>query len=155
VSGDELRSLMRRFPHGVAVVTVESGHAPLGLTLSSFVSLSLEPPLVGFAVSRQAALHELLREAGRFGVSLLAEGQGELAAHFARGVPPIALWTGVPVREAAGPPELEGALGWVAGRVVAEHPAGTHTFFVGQLDRAELGPATRPLVRWDGSYVAL
>jgi flavin reductase (DIM6/NTAB) family NADH-FMN oxidoreductase RutF len=154
VSGDELRSLLRRFPHGVAVVTVEVAGARLGLTVSSFVSLSLEPPLVGFAVGRQAALHELLREAGRFGVSLLADGQADLAAHFARGVPPIALWTGVEVLDGEGPPRLAGALGWLEGRVAAEHPVGTHTFFVGEVERVEPGPAPTPLVRWGGSYAA-
>jgi flavin reductase (DIM6/NTAB) family NADH-FMN oxidoreductase RutF len=154
VSGYELLSLLRRFPHGVAVVTVDVAGARLGLTVSSFVSLSLDPPLVGFAVSRQAALHELLREAGRFGVSLLAEGQSDLASHFARGVPPIALWSGVEVRDGAGPPQLADALGWLESRVVTEHEVGTHTFFVGAVERVELGAATAPLVRWGGSYAA-
>jgi flavin reductase (DIM6/NTAB) family NADH-FMN oxidoreductase RutF len=146
---------MRRFPHGVAVVTVDLAGERLGLTVSSLVSLSLEPPLVGFAVSRQAALHELLRAAGDFGVSLLAAGQEALAAHFARGVPPIALWTGVAVRDEEGPPLLEGALGWLQARVTGEQPVGTHTFFVGEVARVEQGPGGRPLLHWDGRYVPL
>src|SRR5436190_2210905 len=74
--GEELRGLMRRFPSGVAVVTVDLEGERIGLTVSSLVSLSLEPPLVGVAVSRQAALHELLRRARVFGASLLGERQG-------------------------------------------------------------------------------
>src|SRR5207244_11160150 len=84
-----------------------------GLPVTSLVSLSLAPPLVGAAVSRQAALHELLRRAGSFGVSLLGEGQEELATRFSRGVPPIALWTGVAVREGLRAPLLQGARGWL------------------------------------------
>ena len=55
---------MRRVPHGVAVLTVDVDGERLGLTLDSLVSLSLDPPLVGVSISRQAAMHELLREAG-------------------------------------------------------------------------------------------
>ena len=93
---------MRRFPSGVAVVTVDANGQRLGLTVSSLMTLSLEPPLVGVAVAREAALHELLRDAGGFAVSLLAQGQEWLAQHFARGVPPIAMWRDVATAD--GPP---------------------------------------------------
>ncbi len=86
---------MRRFPAGVAVVRVDADGERLGLTVGTLVSLSLEPPLVGISVAREAALHELLREAGGFAVSLLAAGQEAVAQHFARGVPPIAHWHGI------------------------------------------------------------
>jgi flavin reductase (DIM6/NTAB) family NADH-FMN oxidoreductase RutF len=155
VGGDELRAVMGRFPHGVAVVTVEVRGQRAGLTIASLVSLSLEPPLVGFAVRRDAALHELLREPGEFAVSLLAAGQEALAQHFARGVPPIALWEGVAVRDAEGPPQLEGAAGWLRGRVAQEHATGDHTFFVGKVESAEPGPAERPLVFHRQAFGAL
>jgi flavin reductase (DIM6/NTAB) family NADH-FMN oxidoreductase RutF len=146
VGGDELRAVMGRFPAGVAVVTVELDGQRVGLTVASLVSLSLEPPLVGFAVRRDAALHELLRDAGEFAVSMLAAGQESLAQHFARGVPPIAHWERIPLRQAEGPPQLDGAIGWLVCRKETEHEAGDHTFFVGGVVRAEPGPAERPLV---------
>jgi flavin reductase (DIM6/NTAB) family NADH-FMN oxidoreductase RutF len=146
VEGDELRAVMARFPHGVAVVTVDVRGQRAGLTVASLVSLSLEPPLVGIAIRRDAALHELLRESRELALSLLAAGQEPLAQHFARGVPPIALWEGVAVRSGEGPPELEGAVGWLRCRVVAEHETGDHTFFVTEVESAEPGPAERPLV---------
>ena len=64
VDTEQLRTLLSRHPAGVCVVTVAAGEQRLGLTIGSFVSLSLDPPLVGFAVSREVAMHELLREAG-------------------------------------------------------------------------------------------
>ena len=155
LAGEELRALMRRFPAGVAVVTVDLEGQRAGLTVASLVSLSLEPPLVGAAIRRDAALHELLRDAGVFAVSLLAAGQEPLAQHFARGVPPIALWEGIPLRPTAGPPELEGALGWLRCHTTAEHETGDHTFFVGEVESAEPGPATSPLVFHSQSYLAL
>jgi flavin reductase len=157
VSGrEELREVMRRFPTGVAVVTVDSEGQRLGLTVGSLVSLSLEPPLVGVALSREAALHELLRDAGGFAVSLLAAGQEWLAQHFARGVPPIAMWRDVATAEgASGAPLLVGALGWLECRLAAEHAAGTHTFFVGEVLVATRGEDAPPLVRVGGEYRSL
>jgi flavin reductase len=155
VEGDELRAVMGRFPAGVAVVTVDLDGQRLGLTVASLVSLSLEPPLVGVAIRRDAALHELLRESGDFAVSMLAEGQEHLAQHFARGVPPIALWESIPLRDAEGAPQLDGAVGWLRCRTAAEHVTGDHTFFVGEVESAEPGPGRRPLVFHGQSYVAL
>jgi flavin reductase (DIM6/NTAB) family NADH-FMN oxidoreductase RutF len=151
----ELRELMRRFPSGVAVVTVDLEGERIGLTVGSLVSLSLDPPLVGLAVSRQAALHELLRGAGAFGVSLLGEGQEELATRFSRGVPPIALWTGVAVREGLRAPLLDGSLGWLECDLRSDQTVGDHTFFVGEVVSAEAGSPGRPLVHLDQRFVAV
>ena len=146
--------MLRRFPSGLAVVTVDLEGERIGLTVGSLVSLSLDPPLLGVAVSRQAALHELLRRAGSFGVSLLGEGQETLAAWFSRGVPPIALWTDVEVREGTlGAPRLEGSLGWLECETREEHATGDHTLFVGEVVSAEPGPARRPLVYLDQRFV--
>jgi flavin reductase (DIM6/NTAB) family NADH-FMN oxidoreductase RutF len=155
VGGDELRAFMGRFPAGVAVVTVDLDGQRAGLTVASLVSLSLDPPLVGVAIRRDAALHELLRDAGTFAVSLLAADQEHLAQHFARGVPPIALWENVPVRDGEGPPELEGAVGWLRARTTAEHETGDHTFFVAEVEDLEAGAANKPLVFHGQSYLAL
>ena len=140
VGGDELRELMRRFPAGVAIVGVDLEGERLGLTIGTLIPLSLEPPLVGFAVRRGAALHELLRGSGTFGASLLAAGQEAVAQHFARGVPPIAIWEGIDVREGEGPP------------LRAEVPAGEDTFFVGDVLFVEEGARERPLVYVDQGY---
>jgi flavin reductase (DIM6/NTAB) family NADH-FMN oxidoreductase RutF len=154
--GDELRTFMRRAPASVSVLTVDTGSERLGLTVSSLVSLSLDPPLVGVSLSRDAAMHELLREAGGFTVNLLAGGQEWLAQHFARGVPPIGMWHGVDTEEAErGAPLLAGALGWVECRLVEEHPVGDHTLFVGQVESVRLGSSAPPLVHVDGSYRTL
>jgi flavin reductase (DIM6/NTAB) family NADH-FMN oxidoreductase RutF len=153
--GEDQRLVMRRVPHGVAVVTVDADGQRLGLTLDSLVSLSVEPPLVGVSISRQAAMHELLREAGSFALSVLAGDQEALAQHFARGVPPIALWHGIELRAGDGPPLLAGALGWLRCRTAAEHAAGDHTLFLGEVEWAEGGEPRPPLVHVDGRYRAL
>jgi flavin reductase (DIM6/NTAB) family NADH-FMN oxidoreductase RutF len=155
VAGGDLRELLRNVPAPVAVVTVDVERERLGLTVASLLSLSLEPPLIGVAIRRQAALHELLRGAESFGVSFLAGDQERLAQHFARGMPPIGLWEGIDVREGEGPPLLEGALGWAVCRRSAEHGAGDHTLFVGEVMSVERGPGARALVYVGQRYVAV
>ena len=127
----------------------------VGLTVGSLVSLSLAPPLVGVVVSRISALHELLREARAFGASLLAADQAVLAQHFARGAPPIAMWTDVAWhRGATGAPRLDGALGWLDCSVVDEHPTGDHTLFVGEVTALARGDAATGLLYVDRAYRA-
>ena len=151
--GDDLRALMRRVPAPVAVVSVDVEGERLGLTVGSVVSLSLEPPLLAVGVSRQAALHELLRRTETFGVSFLAADQERLAQHFARGVPPIGLWTGVELRDGDGPPLLSGAAGWAVCRRTEEHPGGDHTLFAGEVLSVEAGPGAGGLVYMEQRYV--
>lgn len=150
---DDLRALLGRFPTGVAVVTVDANGQQLGLTVGSLVGLSLDPPLVGFSVSRQAAMHELLREAGGCAISLLAAGQEWLAEHFARGVPPIAMWHGVATEPGAGSaPLLAGAVGWIEAAVRDELAVGTHTLFACNVLRVEHGADAPALLRVRGDY---
>jgi flavin reductase (DIM6/NTAB) family NADH-FMN oxidoreductase RutF len=147
---------MRRFPAGVAVVTVDLDGEQVGLTVSSLISLSLEPPLVGVSINRFAALHELLREAGSFAVSLLAAGQERLAQHFARGVPPIALWSDVETRPGTrGAPLLAGAMGWIECELWREYDVGDHTLFTGAVAHVELGAPAKPLIHLGQTYRAL
>jgi flavin reductase (DIM6/NTAB) family NADH-FMN oxidoreductase RutF len=143
---------MRRHPAGVTVVTVDLEGQRLGVTVASLVSVALEPPLVCISIAHQAAVHELLREAGGFAVSLLSAEQESLAQHFSRGVPPIAIWTGIEIRDGARGPLLAGALGWLECAVEAEHGAGDHTLFVGLVERAEEGQTGAALMRLDGRY---
>ena len=151
-NGDRLRSLLGSFPSGVAVVPVDSGGQRVGLTVATLVGLSLEPPLAGFSVARQAALHELLREAGRCAVSLLAGGQESLAEHFARGVPPIGMWEGVATEPSIGPPLLSGSLGWLGCAVQDEVATGTHTFFVCAVESVAPGADLPGLIRVRGEF---
>lgn len=136
----------------VVVAEVEGRRA--GLTVSSLVSLSLEPRLVGISIALEASLHELLREAGEWGVSILGGDQDHLAQHFARSVPPIALWDGIAVRD-DDPRLLAGAAGWLLVRTVEQVPTGDHTFFVGQIERLEEGTAGTSLVYVHSGYRAL
>ena len=83
VDGDTFRALMRQFPAGVTIVTFDDDGTLGGLTVSSFCSLSLEPPLVLVCIDRGVASHDAIARAGKFGVSVCAADQGGLAWDFA------------------------------------------------------------------------
>src|SRR5262249_18980574 len=155
LDGEQLRGLMRFVPHNVAVLAVDHEGNRMGVTISSLVSLSLDPPLIGISVGKQASLYELLRSAGSFSVSLLGDGQEDLARRFAAGRPPIVHWDGVAVREGRYAPLIEGALGWIEATTLAQHDAGDHTLFIATVDSVERGPAASALMYRDRSYHAL
>ena len=153
MTGEELREVMRRFPAPVAVVTASMEGERFGLTVGSLVSLSLAPPLVGISIGKESSSHEPLRQAGGWAASLLTESQQPVAQHFARrGIPPVAMWTGVDVRDGTRGPLVQGALAWLECRTVSEHDAGDHTIFVGEVESTELGANGPGLVYRDGGF---
>jgi flavin reductase (DIM6/NTAB) family NADH-FMN oxidoreductase RutF len=152
--GSEQRALFRRWPAGVSVVVAEVEGRRAGLTVSSLASLSLEPRLIGISIALDASLHALLRESGKWAVSLLSGEQEALAQHFARSVPPIALWNGIDVRD-DDPRLLVGALGWIVARTVDEVRTGDHTFFVGEIESIEEGTGGSSLVYVHRGYHGL
>jgi flavin reductase (DIM6/NTAB) family NADH-FMN oxidoreductase RutF len=143
---------MRQWPHGVSVLVVDYEGDRMGVTVSSLVSLSLDPPLIGVSVGKQASLYELLRNAGAFSVSMLGSEQEDIARRFAAGRPPLVHWEGVETREGQIAPLIEGALGWIEARVVGEHDVGDHTFFVAEPVVVEQGPSKRALAYRDREY---
>lgn len=151
VSGDELRTAMRRFPSGIGVLTLRR---PFGVTVGSLVSVSLSPPLVGVTVGKDTQAHELVRDEQGFALSLLGADQEGLAGHFARSMPPIALFEGIAARDGTRGPLLDDALAWLECAVRSEHDVGDHTFFVGEVERTELGRERSALVYVRGGYAA-
>src|SRR3569833_2144506 len=126
----DLRGLMRYWPHGVSVLSVDYEGDRMGVTLSSLVSLSLDPPLVGVSVGKQASCYELLRHAKAFAVSQLGAEQEDIARRFAAGHPPIVHWAGIATREGAVAPQIGGGVGRVEARVIGGHDGGGHPVIV-------------------------
>ena len=110
---------MRFYPQGVSVLSVEREGESMGVTISSLISISLDPPLVGVSIGKQASCYELLRRAGSFGVSLLGAAQAAVAQRFASGFPPLVHWQGIETRRgpAGVAPLLAEARGWLECRV--------------------------------------
>ena len=151
---DDFRATLGRFAAGVTIVTATVDGRDLGMTLSAFSSLSLDPPLVLICVDRGATMHDLLAEGVVFGVNVLAAEQEALSRRFAKG-DAAERFAGVGyMRGALGAPLLDGTLAWMECRVAARHVGGDHTIIVGAV--AELGVReARPLLYYRGGYASL
>ena len=127
-----------------------------GLAATSFVSVSLEPPMVLVSLDSLSATTEAVRAAGRFSASLLGRRQEFLAERFAGRAPAVvADWREVPHRlSPGGLPFVEGAVAWFECRVDQLHDAGDHVIAVGLLTHTERGGG-EPLVHWDRSFWSL
>ena len=151
IDARRFRSTLGRFATGVTVVTAAHGDRHHGMTANAFLSLSLEPPLVGVSVARTARMHAFLEETGRFGVSVLAEDQEAVARHFA-GRQDEAFE--VPLRRHDGLPLVGGGVAWLTARVTATHAVGDHTLFVGEVDWLDHAEGT-PLLFFEGRLFGL
>jgi len=137
-----LRTAFGRFATGVAFVTAEVGGTPLGLIVSSFAAVSLEPPLVSFCPSRDSLTWQRMRRAGRFTVHVLGARHGGFAR---RAAPPGA-------DRFAEPDVLREAIAVLECDVVAEHVAGDHWIVVGRVRRLRVSPDASPLVYFGGRF---
>lgn len=154
ISPDAFRKVMAHVPTGVTVVSAMTWQGPVGLTVGTFVSASLDPPLVGFLPARSSTTWPLMVPVGSFSVSVLAEGHEELGARFARSGGPKfegVDWSPSP----SGAPVLADALAWFDCRFEHSYPAGDHWFVLGRVHDMDVRPAGAPLVFCRGSFHAL
>lgn len=154
VDGQALRQVMRRVPTPVTVVTAAGPEEPRGITIGSFTSVSLDPPLVSFNVEKKAQMHEVLASADRFVVHLLGDEQAHLSNHFALpGLSGDEQFFSIPHRlDEHGIPLLEDALVRFHCRRYACYEAGDHSIFVGEVLRLEDGRTGRALLYHDQAY---
>ena len=154
VSPEELRSVLRQWASGVTVVTAGLDGVLHGMTVSSFASVALEPPLISVNIERRTRTHSLMEEAGAFAVSFLAKDQQDLAQHFGGGIPDTEeRLEGVPYQLGPlGSPLLEGCLAGLECRVHAVLPAGSHSVFVGEAATWNIEHGKLPLIYWQREY---
>ena len=154
LTGEDLRVLMRNWATGVTLVTASDGDGPHGMTVSSFTSVSLEPPWILISLERTARTHRMVEETRVFGVSILSEAQRELAERFAGRVADAEdRFTGVDFELTAnGVPFVHGSLAFLDCRVVQAFPAGTHTLFVGEVLDGRQSQNALPLVYFQRDY---
>ena len=148
---NDFRSVMRRVPTGVTVVTTILDGRPKGFTANAFASVSAEPPTVLVCVNRQARSHPVISQAGKFCVNVLRREQQSLAEQFALGalgdpfatIPYVAAETGSPI--------LTDTLAYFDCELAEEHTAGTHTIFIGSVIACD-GADGSPLGYFNGDY---
>lgn len=153
IDADTFRSVLGRFASGVTVITVSGSSGDCGMTVSSFCSLSLSPPLVLLCIDHEARMHEVLRSASHFAVNVLEASQEVIARRFSD--PDVDRFDGVGFQPGrSGAPVLNDVLAWMECRVADVFPGGDHTIFTGLVELAD-SRAGEPLVYYRGGYTQL
>jgi len=147
----EFRQALGHFASGVTVITTQVQGQLHGTTVSSFCSLSLQPPLILVGIDLGATIHDLITESKVFAVNILAEHAEGLSRHFARRVPDK--FSNVPYRLGQlGVPLLDDALASLECRLVARYPGGDHAIFIGEVAATNLQAHSQPLLYFRSKY---
>lgn len=151
----QFKLAMSHFASGVTVVTTEHEGTLYGMTVASFASLSLDPPLVLICIEKNVKSHDAIASSGRFGVNILSALQAEVSGRFASKKIEDR-FAGVPHRPGPelGMPLLDGAICALECRVSDQLPGGDHSIFVGEVTSVQTG-AGEPLVYFRSGYRAL
>ncbi|GAP12056.1 conserved protein/domain typically associated with flavoprotein oxygenases, DIM6/NTAB family [Bellilinea caldifistulae] len=152
--GEALRNAMRHWTTGVAVLTGRAGEIQHGMTVNSFNSLSLDPPLVGVTLANTTRTRNLVEQSGVFGVTILAEDQADIADRFAgripededrmAGIETFTLVSGVPL--------LTSGLVCLDCRVVQRYPMKNSTLYIAEVLSVHHNRPGQPLVYHNRVY---
>jgi len=144
------RQVMGHFASSVTVVTTVHEGKLYGMTVSSFASLSLKPPLVLICVDKLLNTHAAITATGQFAINILGQGQEHLSRRFA--TRENDKFTGVAWHSSPhGLPLIEGALAVIECRLHDTFPGGDHTIFVGEVIDAEINHGA-PLLYYRRGY---
>jgi flavin reductase (DIM6/NTAB) family NADH-FMN oxidoreductase RutF len=154
VDPEAMREAMRQWATGVTVVSSLHDGVRHGMTVSSFTSISLEPPLVLISLAKQARTHDLVQRSGVFGVTVLNQLQLEISDRFAGrttedqdrffDLDTFTLHTGVPF--------LTGGLSFLDCMVITSQEIGNNTLFIGQVIALQVGADGEPLIYYSRGY---
>ena len=155
VSKDDFRRAMSCFAGGVTIVTTcRPDGQVVGITVSAFCSLSLDPPLILICIDRKASIHDHLRLNAAFAVNILAETQQAVSRRFAS--KELDRFSGLEYsRSADGVPLIAGSLAFVECTVANIFPGGDHSIVVGEVKATNVDSSGWPLTYFRGAYSTL
>jgi flavin reductase (DIM6/NTAB) family NADH-FMN oxidoreductase RutF len=154
----DFRDAVGGFATGVNVITTQGEDHAYGMTASAFSSVSLDPPLILICIGTSAAGSDMVRRNGVFAVNILSMEQEPLSRFFASKDRPRgrdAFRAVAHRQDVTGSPILEGAAGYLDCKVHAEHEAGDHVIFIGEVLAIAADPSVEPLLFHGGQYRAL
>lgn len=154
LDSESLRSAMRAWSAGVAVVTATHEGERHGMTVNSFTSISLEPALITVSLQQSTRTHEMVMKSRAFGLTILSAEQSKISDVFAGRFPEIvdrfsALETETLV---TGSPLIVGGLAWMDCRVVETFNAGMNTLFIAEVLAARGSGEGQPLIYHNRKY---
>lgn len=154
VSADDFKGALGSWAAGVTVVTTRHDRLVYGLTVSSFSSLSLEPRLITVCLANSNKIVQMVGESQMFAVSILSEGQAEIANWFSRsGREPVEAFDEFTTIEwHTGSPIIAGAVAHLDCELESLVPGGDHTIALGRVVGASFDPSLKPLMYYRRGY---
>jgi len=150
---DGLKQAMRVYPQGVTVVTTAGEKGPVGITVSSFTSVSLSPPLVLVSIAKGSALHDVLRSAKAYAVNFLADDQKSVSDRFAGRTGGEDRFAGIKyTKGVTGSPIISGVRASIECKSWRAYEGGDHSILVGEVVSAKALNSKRPLVYYAQQY---
>jgi flavin reductase (DIM6/NTAB) family NADH-FMN oxidoreductase RutF len=150
VDDAQFKLAMSHFASGVTVVTTEHEGKPYGMTVASFASLSLHPPLILVCIERLVKSHDAIAAAKKFAVNVLAADQVEISNRFATKLDDK--FAGIATQPGRiGVPLIDGTLCAIECRVREQLPGGDHSIFVGEVVAVQMGEGS-PLLYFRSGY---
>lgn len=154
IQGEELKSILRYYPTGVTIVTTVNKGVYYGLTVNSFTSISLNPPLVMVSIGKGTRSNNAIAESKVYAVNILPYDMYELAIRFAA-APPEERFRGLRVFTAkTGAPIIDGVLAYLDCRVVEQFEVADHVLYIGLVEDGKLlNPDKRPVIYLNRNYL--
>jgi flavin reductase (DIM6/NTAB) family NADH-FMN oxidoreductase RutF len=150
---DQFKYVMRQWISGVSVVTMQAAERRHGLTVSGFLGVSLEPPLVLVSIGQELTSAEVLKDSAAYAVNFLTEDQNDLSDRFAGRLGDVDRFAGLTTHTVAtGAPILDDCLAWLDCRVVSTQDVGDHTLYIGEVVAAGVNGSGKPLLYWNADY---
>ena len=146
---------MRNWVSGVTVVTAADAGPRHGMTVSSFTSISLEPPRVLVSLEKSSRTHQLAQASGFFGITILSNDQRTISDRFAGRIHELdeKRFDGLEVKTlTSGVPFINGGLAFLDCRIAHTYDTGTHTLFIGDVIAMQSEPSGKPLLYYDRNY---
>ncbi len=152
IDGAEFRRVMGHFPTGVTVVTAQVDGVPVGVSIGSFASISMDPPLVGFFLGTTTSSGQGIRDAGSFCVNILAHDQLDLCGAMAsKADDKFSGWPWTPAA-GTGSPIFSGIHAFIDCELHEVVQAGDHDLFMGRILAMDTVDSTPPMVFYKGQY---
>ncbi len=156
IARDALRRVLGTYATGVSIVMTKSRGMIHGLTVNSFTSVSLDPPLILVCIDRMTATYPLMKESRIFSVNILSNVQESLSKLFSDPGNKSSMLQGLEYREeVTGAPILLGVLGFLDCSVEATYQWGDHDIFLAKVEKFGLGTEADPLLYYRGGYHSL
>ncbi len=145
----QYRDALGSFATGVTLITTNSADGPVGITVNSFASVSLDPALVLWSVDKSSGRYQVFKQARHFAIHVLADGQHEMAMKFAReaGAFDAGDWLFTENK----PPLLKNVLARFECVNEVVHDGGDHSIIIGRVQRFSTRPGA-PLVFSSGKF---